>query len=179
LLWVADTQLVYLWDFPKGVFRSNDGGLTWTLISNLTSNTVRTGSMAVHPTSPSTIYLAGGCLPASNPCNATGVYRISNADAGTVMDGTAVQEKIGTFNFANNVWVDKHGRLFVNTELNVVTQARMEVSWDPLAATPTFKSLVDDYYSNFSISPDGMAVSDEGSIILTHRQQGVMVGLPE
>ena len=54
----------------------------------------------------------------------------------------------------------------------------MEVSWDPLAPAPTFESLVDDYYANFLLSPDGMAVNDEGTIILGTRQQGVMVGTP-
>ena len=171
MVWVPDTQLVYLFDLNKGVFRSNDGGLTWTLISNLMSNAIRTGGMAVHPNEPSTIYFATN----------SGLFRISNAEAGSVVDGTAVQEKIGNFTFTNNVWIDKHGRLFVNSESRQgVTQARMEVSWDPLAATPTFDSLVDDYYSNFSLTPDGnaLAVSDEGAIFLPHRQQGFLLGLP-
>jgi hypothetical protein len=56
----------------------------------------------------------------------------------------------------------------------------MEVSWDPLAAVPSFDSLVDDYYANFSLTPDGnaLAVSDDGAIFLPHRQQGFLLGLP-
>jgi hypothetical protein len=169
MTWVPGTQLVYFWDMSKGLFRSNDGGLTWTLVSNLTTNAVRTGGMAVHPTNPSTIYLAAF----------NGLYRISNAELGSVLDGTAVQEKIGNFPFANNVWVDKYGRLFVNSESNPQTPARMEVSWNPLDASPTFESLTNDYYSNFSLTPDGMAVGDDGTVYLPHRQQGFMIGLPE
>jgi hypothetical protein len=129
--------------------------------------------MAVHPEVPSTIYLAAN----------SGLFRISNADVGSVIDGTAVQEKIGNFTFTNNVWIDKYGRLYVNSEnraTNPVTPARMEVSWDPLAAVPSFDSLVDDYYANFSLTPDGnaLAVSDDGAIFLPHRQQGFLLGLP-
>jgi hypothetical protein len=69
--------------------------------------------------------------------------------------------------------------LFVNSESRPSIPARMEVSWNPLDPNPTFESLVDDYYSNFSITPDGMAVNDEGAIFLPHRQQGIMLGLPE
>lgn len=64
-------------DGPLGVFRSTDGGVTWTRLAGGLPNQAAT-DLAIHPTSPNTLYAAIG-RPFGSADN--GVYRTTNGGA--------------------------------------------------------------------------------------------------
>lgn len=83
----------YVGTAQGGVYRTTDGGATWTAIFD-NAQTLAVGSIAIAPSQPSTVYVGTG--EGNFGCDTffgVGVYRIDNADgASPVMSGPFNQE---------------------------------------------------------------------------------------
>jgi hypothetical protein len=88
-----NSSVAYVGTAQGGVYRTTDGGATWTAIFD-NAQTLAVGSIAVAPSQPSTIYVGTG--EGNFGCDTffgVGVYRIDNADsASPVMSGPFNQE---------------------------------------------------------------------------------------
>ncbi len=83
----TNANIVYVGTAQGGVFRSLDGGTTWTAIfDNATSLAI--GSLALAPSSPTTLYVGTGEANFSaDSYLGVGIYRIDNADTAPVLTG--------------------------------------------------------------------------------------------
>ena len=85
----TNSNKVYLGTAQGGVWRSLDGGATWTSIFD-TAQSLAIGAMALAPSNPTTLYVGTGEHP-GNEVNDTffgvGVYRIDNVDAAATLVG--------------------------------------------------------------------------------------------
>jgi hypothetical protein len=97
---------VYLFDHTAGIWRSADSGKTWTRIWTLRSGTPMTGFIAVDPLVPDRLYVSVGDL---------GLFRLDNADTGSVSTGTLVPVEIGTFARPGALAVDRSGTIYLAT----------------------------------------------------------------
>jgi hypothetical protein len=83
----TDSNTIYLGTAQGGVWRSTNGGLSWTAIFD-TAQSLAIGSIALAPSSPTTLYVGTG-----EPNNSgdsffgVGVYRIDNAKTTPVLNG--------------------------------------------------------------------------------------------
>ena len=88
-----NSSVAYVGTAQGGVYRTTDGGATWTAIFD-NAQTLAVGSIAIAPSQPSTIYVGTG--EGNFGCDTffgVGVYRIDNADsASPVMSGPFNQE---------------------------------------------------------------------------------------
>lgn len=84
----ANPDIFYVGTAQGGIYRTLDGGATWTAIFD-NAQTLAVGSIAIAPSQPSTIYVGTG--EGNFGCDTyfgVGVYRIDNADGTTpVMTG--------------------------------------------------------------------------------------------
>jgi hypothetical protein len=89
----SNSSVAYVGTAQGGVYRTTDGGTTWTAIFD-NAQTLAVGSIAISPSQPSTIYVGTG--EGNFGCDTffgVGVYRIDNADsAAPVMSGPFNQE---------------------------------------------------------------------------------------
>ncbi len=82
-----DANVVYIGAAQGGVWRSTDGGATWTALMD-TAASLAIGALALAPSSPSTLYVGTG--EANNSADSfqgVGVYRIDNADTAATVVG--------------------------------------------------------------------------------------------
>ncbi|MFO7531674.1 MAG: hypothetical protein R6W93_04380, partial [Candidatus Limnocylindrales bacterium] len=165
LRWVRDTPVVYLLDPMAGVYRSNDAGLTWSLIWRNRSNTPGTGGLAVTP-GADVVFVA----------SSQGVHRLEGAASGTVEDGGIVLSQLGTFRRASDVALDDEGRLWVVTGILSASPPRLAVSWDPMADEPTVHDLATEDYANTVIWPDSLHVTYDGCVIVADTAFGTFRG---
>jgi hypothetical protein len=88
-----NSSVAYVGTAQGGVYRTTDGGATWTAIFD-NAQTLAIGSIAIAPSQPSTIYVGTG--EGNFGCDTffgVGVYRIDSADsAAPVMSGPFNQE---------------------------------------------------------------------------------------
>ncbi|HEX8115923.1 MAG TPA: hypothetical protein VF521_01500, partial [Pyrinomonadaceae bacterium] len=88
-----NSSIAYVGTAQGGVYRTTDGGQTWTAIFD-NAQTLAVGSIAIAPSQPSTIYVGTG--EGNFGCDTffgVGVYRIDNADsAAPLMSGPFNQE---------------------------------------------------------------------------------------
>jgi hypothetical protein len=83
----ANPNIVYVGAAQGGVFRSLDGGATWTPLMD-SAMSLAVGAIAIAPSQPSTIYVGTGEGNfALDSFFGVGVYRIDNADTTPVMVG--------------------------------------------------------------------------------------------
>lgn len=85
----TDSNKVYLGTAQGGVWRSTDGGATWTAIFD-TAQSLTIGAIALAPSSPSTLYVGTGEHAGGEVSDAffgVGVYRIDNADTTATLAG--------------------------------------------------------------------------------------------
>jgi hypothetical protein len=106
----TNSQKVYLGTAQGGVWRSLDGGTTWTSIFD-NAQTMAIGALAVAPSSPSTLYVGTGEFNSCGDCFfGVGLYRIDNADtAATLVGPINPQQTIGnlTYNVFNGRSITK------------------------------------------------------------------------
>jgi len=106
----TNSQKVYLGTAQGGVWRSLDGGTTWTSIFD-NAQTMAIGALAVAPSSPSTLYVGTGEFNSCGDCFfGVGLYRIDNADtAATLVGPINPSETIGnlTYNVFNGRSITK------------------------------------------------------------------------
>ena len=93
----TDPKIVYLGTAQGGVFRSPDGGATWTALMD-TAQSLAIGAVAIDPVTPSTVFVGtgeGNLSADSFP--GVGIYRIRNADsASPVVEGPFETRVAGT-----------------------------------------------------------------------------------
>lgn len=83
----TNSQKVYLGTAQGGVWRSTDGGTTWTSIFD-NAQTMAIGALAVAPSSPSTLYVGTGEFNECGDCFfGVGLYRVDNADTAATLVG--------------------------------------------------------------------------------------------
>jgi hypothetical protein len=85
----TNSNKVYLGTAQGGVWRSTDGGATWTSIFD-TAQSLAIGSLALAPSSPTTLYVGTGEHPGglvNDSFFGVGVYRIDNADTTATLAG--------------------------------------------------------------------------------------------
>src|SRR5262249_862413 len=81
------SQTVYLGTAQGGVWRSLDGGTTWTSIF-YNAQTQAIGALAVAPSNPTILYVGTGEFNSFGDCFfGLGIYRISNADTSASLTG--------------------------------------------------------------------------------------------
>ncbi len=92
----ANPDIVYVGAAQGGLYRSLNGGATWTpLMDN--ELTLAIGAVAISPSNPSTVYVGTG---ESTQCSSgcfigVGVYRIDNADTVPVVTGPLNKDAVG------------------------------------------------------------------------------------
>jgi len=83
----SNANKVYLGTAQGGVWRSLDGGTTWTSIFD-NAQTMAVGALAVAPSSPTTLYVGTGEFNSCADCFfGVGLYRIDNADGAATLNG--------------------------------------------------------------------------------------------
>ncbi|HYX30025.1 MAG TPA: hypothetical protein VE863_15900, partial [Pyrinomonadaceae bacterium] len=106
----TNANKVYLGTAQGGVWRSLDGGTTWTSIFD-NAQTMSIGALAVAPSSPSTLYVGTGEFNACGDCFfGIGLYRIDSADTSPSLVGPInPQQTIGnlTYNIFNGRSITK------------------------------------------------------------------------
>ncbi|HEX3145175.1 MAG TPA: hypothetical protein VHQ64_14480, partial [Pyrinomonadaceae bacterium] len=83
----SNANKVYLGTAQGGVWRSLDGGTTWTSIFD-NAQTMAIGALALAPSSPTTLYVGTGEFNSCADCFfGVGLYRIDNADGAATLNG--------------------------------------------------------------------------------------------
>lgn len=91
----TNRDLIYVGAAQGGVFRSTDGGASWTAIMD-SALSLAVGAIAIAPSQPSTIYVGTGEANFSlDSFFGVGVYRIDNADTSPVLVGPLNKDGIG------------------------------------------------------------------------------------
>ncbi len=156
---------VYLGTAQGGVWRSLDGGTTWTSIFD-NAQTQAIGALAVAPSSPTTLFVGTGEFNSCADCFfGVGLYRIENADsAATLVGPINPQQTIGNLTYnvfngrsitkilvhptdPNTIWVSTArgvGGSGANPLGSFPTIATRGVyrSTNAMSASPTFQKLV-------------------------------------
>src|SRR5207302_8419179 len=83
----TNSSKVYLGTAQGGVWRSLDGGTTWTAIFD-NAQSMAIGALAVAPSSPTTLYVGTGEFNSCGDCFfGVGLYRIDSADTAATLVG--------------------------------------------------------------------------------------------
>jgi hypothetical protein len=83
----TNPDIVYVGTAQGGVYRSLDGGLTWTALFDAAAS-LAVGALALAPSNPSILYVGTGEPNFSGDCYfGVGLYRIDNADTAPVLNG--------------------------------------------------------------------------------------------
>ncbi len=165
--WVPNTAVIYLFDRNSGVWRSNnpaDPGSSWKQIWNTSSPEDTTGYLAADPTDPSMLYVSKG----------DGLYRLDNADTGTVADGSITVTELDVPD-PGPLALDGVGNLYVTSRMLPNTLAGLYRSGNN---GDTFINVADLFYKYNAGFPLSMAVDDIGKVYVTLFGQGVVVGTP-
>ena len=159
----TNPDIVYLGTAQGGVFRSTNGGQTWTALMD-TAASLAIGAIAINPSNPSTIFVGTGEGNLSLDSHlGVGLYRITNADTTPTVDGPFQTRVAGTGTAAGNgnafvnnaitkIVVDPTdgNTIFVGTtfafagvsgDLQQLATAGIYRSSNALAATPTFSRM--------------------------------------
>jgi hypothetical protein len=138
--------MVYFTDRVNGVFRSADAGATWSLVISPGSpggagsggSLLRSGSVAVDPTSDSICYIT----------QTTGLYSSTNASAASPIFNSLTLPGITGSVTPGWVVCDDIGNVYVNTLINANNQPKLffkakgDTTWYELSQSdPTFESL--------------------------------------
>ncbi len=148
----TDPNIVYVGAAQGGLYRSLDGGATWTpLLDN--ALTLAIGSVAIAPSDPTTVYVGTGeAAGSADSFLGVGIYRIKNADTTPIVEGP-----IGSAEFngrsiskilvhptdANTIWASSYtGTCGMGGCTGAPTPSiGLYRSNNALAASPTFTKL--------------------------------------
>ena len=149
----TDPNIVYVGTAQGGLYRTTDGGTTWTpLLDNALSLAI--GAIAISPSSPDTVYVGTG--ETGFTCSSyfgVGLYRITNASTasptvsgpfgGTEMSGRAVSEiVVDPANAANIFATTTSGIGGIGCQNGTLFPSKgLYRSTDALNVTPTFTKL--------------------------------------
>jgi len=91
----SNSNILYVGAAQGGVYRSLDGGATWTPLMD-SALSLAIGAIAIAPSQPSTIYVGTGEANFSvDSFFGVGVYRIDNADTSPVLVGPLNKDGLG------------------------------------------------------------------------------------
>src|SRR2546421_211270 len=138
----TNTNNVYLGTAQGGVWRSTNGGTTWTSIFD-NAQTMAIGALAVAPSSPSTLYVGTGEFNSCGDCFfGVGLYRVDNADTSAMLVGPInPQQTISnlTYNIFNGRSITKI--LVHPTDVNTIWVSTARgvggIGANPLGQVPT------------------------------------------
>lgn len=153
-------QIVALYDRARGVYRSLDGGATWTRIWAQPSNTEHTGYVAVDPTNVDRWYVSAGQR----------LYRLDNAT--TCGEDAATPVDLGV-NAAGPVKVDRTGRVLVACRAAPGADPALLESTNQGAA---WYDRADAAYRGGALFPFALTISDAGHVLVATNGMGVLRG---
>jgi len=117
----TNANIVYVGTANGGVYRTMDGGTTWTAIFDNASS-IAIGSLALAPSSPTTLYVGTGEPNLSaDSYFGVGLYRIDNADVSPALVGPINPGGIFTYRSISKILVDptNAATVFVSTATGV------------------------------------------------------------
>ena len=182
----TNSGVVYLLDLDQGLYRSNDGGQSWSDIwpsMDFNNNDFFfTGYITADDNEPTTIYVSIQGRSGS-PINTNfKVYRMTGADTGifdepdtdnsitdiTKHSGNMTIQRPGPIDFGPD------GRLWLTQQQNSVNDifAGLFVMENPSTDT-SFVNVTNQKYQNSVIQPSGMDVASDGHIYLSQGGTGV------
>jgi hypothetical protein len=163
--WIPGSPTIYLFDHQTGIWRSTNAGLTWARIWQLHTSVLFSGDIAVDPTNPTRLYASIGD---------DGVYRLDNANAGTVAGGQITPVRIGSLAHPGPLAVDAGGTLYV-TELADGGPPDLQRASDGGAV---WVSVADNVYSATALYPCSIDVADDGTVTIGLAGNGIVRGVP-
>jgi len=187
----SNSGVVYLLDLSAGLYRSNDGGQTWSNIwpamSLRNNHFFNTGYITADDNNPTTLYLSiqGD---RDSPIGAKfKVLRLTNADTET-FDSIKSKNITDIGKHSNKEAIKRPGPLVIGPtgQLWLTQQqhskrqisAGLYVMQNPANDT-SFLDLTTDEYRNAAIAPSGMDVSDDGYVYISQSGTGVLkIALP-
>ena len=153
----TDPNIVYVGTAQGGVYRSLNGGTTWTPIFDSAAS-LCIGALALAPSNPTILYVGTGEPNFSGDCFfGVGLYRIDNADTAPILNGpfnpTPTTDVIGAQTFTGRaiskilVEPSDPATIFVST-----TQGIGGLYGEPFGSTPPITALRGIYRSNNATS---------------------------
>ncbi|MFN8104567.1 MAG: hypothetical protein U0U69_08915 [Acidimicrobiia bacterium] len=164
LEWQADTQRVFLYDGQTGVWRSNDAGLTWTLIWASPTDAPSTGFLATDPTRTDRLFVS----------NQDGLFRLDGAADGTIADGSLQTTRLGV-DHPGPIAVTRTGDLFATRLTSRTSEPALFHSTD---AGTTLDDVADQSYIDAARFPAAMTASADGTLHVSLKGNGVLVVRP-
>lgn len=163
MVWDQSRTVAYLYDRDTGIYRSNDDGVTWSLVYAAPAakvNGSETGYLALDQTNDR-LYFS----------NHNGLYYQSGASASAFSSPTLVSSnKIGPIAYKNN-------RLYA-AGLATNTAPLPTADIYTYAFSGALTSIGDDFYKNNGGFPLGIDVDSSGNIYVAMNGLGVLVGKP-
>ena len=160
--------MVYLFDPGTGLWRSGDSGQSWTQIWDLSgdSSRGRAGYVAADPRNPSRLYVS---------LEGSGVYRLDDAASSTFGKGGSVPKRLGSFQQAGPMAVDRNGDIFVSEGAGPKAPPSLSFSSD-LGAT--WHDVATEEYRMAAFDPTGMAVGPDNRVYVALNGNGMLIGIP-
>lgn len=182
----ANSGVVYLLDLAEGLYRSNDGGQSWSNIwpSMILRNNdfYRTGFIAANDADPTTLYVSIQGDSSSPIGSRFRVFRMTGADTGifgvpgsaditdiTRHSGSTLIQRPGPLAFSPD------GSLWLTEQQNAKNSvyAGLYVMNNP-ASDSSFTQVTTNKYRNAAINPVGMSISSDGHIYISQDGGGVV-----
>lgn len=159
--WEPGTSTVYLYDPVTGIWRSNDAGMSWAMIWAHASTASNTAYLLNDPSVPSRLYVSAF----------DGLYRIENADAGSVDNGTLKASKVGAISNPSGMTAAAGG-VFVAGRATSTTAPALYRSTDGT----TWTDVSDDRYRNANNFPLAISSDLGRTLYVSAYGAGITVG---
>lgn len=188
LIWPdnENSGIVYLLDLLGGLFRSNNGGQSWTNIwpsmSFNNNDFYNSGYLTADDSDPSTIYISTQGRNTSPIGTAFKVYRLNDADSMIYgAPGSAGITDITTHSGNTTIKrpgplvIGPNGNLWLTEQQNSANDiyASFYVMEDPTEDL-TFMDITTDEYRDIAIQPSGIDVSSDGYIYVAQNGTGLV-----
>jgi len=183
----GDSGVVYLLDLSVGLYRSNDGGQSWTNIwqsmSFKNNDFYDTGYIAASDNDPTTLYLSIQGNNGSPIGSNFKVYRMTGANTGAfnspnadsritniaVHSGNSTIKRPGPIVFGpyDNLWLTQQQ----NSSNSI--DAALFIMENP-ATDLSFTDITTDEYRNIAVQPSGIDVSRDGHVYISQSGKGLV-----
>lgn len=176
-----NSGLVYLLDLKEGLYRSEDGGQSWTNIwpaMNLIDNDFyNSGYITADDNNPTTIYVS--INPSNGPFK---VYRMTGADSGTfnappAAGITDISKHSGNLDikFPGPIVFGVDGNLWLTEQQNSSDSVYAAIYvMDNPTTDLSFNDLTTNEYKNIAIQPSGIDVSSDGYVYISQNGTGLV-----
>jgi|GEM_PF-3347235 len=183
----GNSGTVYILDLSAGLYRSNNGGQTWTNIwpsmSFNNNNFFNSGYITADDNDPTTIYLSLQGRSGSPIGSSHKVYRMKNANTGTFSAPASDSDIDDITKHSGNVKIDRPGPIVIAPDGNLwLTEqpnasnsidAGLFVMENP-ATDASFKELTTNEYRNIATQPSGIDVSSDGYVYISQSGTGLV-----